>query len=52
MDDVDALGGKPREDLHVSDSHNEPSVSQLALLESKLREQQAELRASAGASMS
>ena len=37
--------GKPREDPHVSDTHDELSESQLALLESNLREQQAELRA-------
>ena len=35
----------PGEDLHVSDSHDELSESQLALLQRKLREQQSGLRA-------
>ncbi len=45
MDGVNELGGKSPEDLYVPDSHNELSKPQMTLLESKLREQQAELRA-------
>ena len=45
MDGVNELGGKSLEDLHVPDSRNELSEPQMTLLESKLREQQAELRA-------
>ena len=45
MDGVNASGKMPLEGLHVSDCRTELSESQLAILESKLRELHAGLRA-------